>query len=355
MTVFKKAQKVLALRRHIQTLKERALESRADAPKQNPITIFACEPHPAYVFGTGIQMVPSTSSTVLQAVRQRLTGNCDELPDLGDPGLSNSFRAPLKLRGWSTQSPAKAKAKATRRCVARVLMTETVSSPIIRSWSTYYGPGQAMILAVLDLTKPPFEKATERTLDSSLKRTLCRTLDRSLDHDPKMRKRLVDQVFDDHQGFWVPSNCRSSSSSSCASPSSLLLGDRSVHVDEDNLATLRMSLIVEGPVRGKDPKGNPWARLEADPELWRGLPTCLAATSLSELCGSDIQALHTGDVLPPKILSTILNNMLIQLAMELELPDPLGMEADKVFPRKLSALQMIRRHGSNVALITEMQ
>lgn len=208
-----------------------------------------------------------------------------------------------------------------------------MSSPVIRSWGTYYGPGQATVLAVLDLTRTPFEKATEQTLDSVFKRTLYGTLD----NDPRLSKRLVGRVFDHYQGLWVRPNSKSSSSSLAPH---LLLGDRSVHVDKDRLATLGMSLIVEGPVRGKSPNLNPWARLGADAKLWRGLSTHLTATSLVEIGGSDSQVLRAGHGLAPEGVYVVSNNMLLQLAKELELPKPQPVEADKVFPHKYSALEL---------------
>ncbi|KAK8137584.1 hypothetical protein PG984_003077 [Apiospora sp. TS-2023a] len=306
-----------------------------------PITLFACEPSPTYVFGTGVKMVPSTS---LQGVRRHLTDNCDMIPDLDNHVLSNSFRAPLEFHRWSDhENPEDAKAKAPRELAVDRLNVETISSPVFHSWSTYYGPGQAMAFAVLDLTRPPFEKATEQTLNSALIRTLSGTLK----HDTILRKRLTGRVIDINQGLWVRSNSNSKiSSSSPATPSSsssslpphLLLGDRSVHIDKDKLATLHMSIIVEGPVRGTDPNVNPWVRLGADPNLWRGLPTALTATSLAEAGGSDSQALRAGDGLDPEALYIVAGQMLLHLAKQLKLSKPPLVDPNVVFPDKTSGL-----------------
>ncbi|KAK7954771.1 hypothetical protein PG988_015465 [Apiospora saccharicola] len=286
-------------------------------------------------------MVPSTT---LQSVRRHLTDNCDMIPDLGNHVLSSSFQAPLEFNRWlDHENPEDAKANAARELAVDRLNVETVSSPVFRSWSTYYGPGQAMAFAVLDLTRPPFEKATEQTLDSALIRTLSGTLK----HDTILRKRLTGRVIDIHQGLWVrPSNSKisssspatPSSSSSSSLPPHLLLGDRSVHIYKDKLATLHMSIIVEGPVRGTDPNVNPWVRLGADPNLWRGLPTALTATSLAKARGSDSQALRADDGLDPEVLYIVAGQMMQHLVKELRLPRPPFVDPDAVFPDKTSGM-----------------
>ncbi|KAK8041087.1 hypothetical protein PG994_014094 [Apiospora phragmitis] len=164
-------------------LRKEALKRRARPESGNPIMMFGCEPSPIYVFSTGVEMKPSTT---LQSVRQRLTGNCHLLPDLGDSSLSKSFMEPLDVYSWLHQPKEEAKAKVPRQLKKTTFNPETIRSSVNRTWSTYYGPGHAMVLALLDLTKPPFRKTGEDQLAAAL----CRSLDRALAPDPQMRRQL---------------------------------------------------------------------------------------------------------------------------------------------------------------------
>ncbi|KAK8017719.1 hypothetical protein PG993_014045 [Apiospora rasikravindrae] len=221
------------------------------------------------------------------------------------------------------------------------MVPETLASPVIRSWSTYYGPGQAMVHTVLDLTRPPFKKdTTERSLNEALRRALYQTLARH----PVTRKHLG-RISEHRQGLWIRHNSEMSPATTSPSPSSLppphkrLLGDLSVYIDKDNLATLCMSLIVEGPVTGADPSLKPWVRLEADPiNLARGLSSGpVAATSLTALSGSSGQALREGKVLQPGSVYLVMNQMVCSLARELVLPEPQLVPLEEVLPDQASS------------------
>lgn len=84
---------------YMRRLCERALECRGqpDRDRQQEITLFVCEPTPMYVFGTGVQLEPSST---LQSLRRHITGSCDMTPNLGDPYISNLLKKPLTVHSW---------------------------------------------------------------------------------------------------------------------------------------------------------------------------------------------------------------------------------------------------------------
>ncbi|KAK7966210.1 C6 transcription factor [Apiospora aurea] len=242
-------------------LRQRAMESRElpDAsPDKRPLAMFGFEPAPMYVFGTDIRMVPTTSAA---GTSGKLT------PDLGGDGTTTTspFCAPVDAYAWKQQSDEVQK---KWRLEKATLEPETIRSPVKRSWSTYCGPGHAMVLAVLDLAKPPFEKTSEDQLAGAL----CRALHQALAPDPQMQRQLRLKV-DRDRGAWIqPASKSVGSPPSHSSPSkppvpASLIGDTAVDIDEDNLATLYMSLNVQGPVTGPDPHLNPWARLASVPSI----------------------------------------------------------------------------------------
>ncbi|KAK8067233.1 hypothetical protein PG997_013980 [Apiospora hydei] len=251
---------------HALDIYEEALERRAHPKAPNPTIMLGCEPSPIYVFGTGVGMMPSST---LQRMRRHFTGSCDMTPKFDDTSLSQSFHMPLDVYSWRHLSEEEAKANVPRHLKRTTFDPETIRSPVKRSWSTYCGPGHAMVLAVLDLAKPPFEKTSE----NHLTRALCRALHQALAPDPQMQRQLRLKV-DRDRGAWIRpdiNNKDSSASASASSSSSLspesLIGDTAVDINEENLATLYMSLNVEGPVTGPDPHLNPWARLASVPGI----------------------------------------------------------------------------------------
>ncbi|KAK8017721.1 hypothetical protein PG993_014047 [Apiospora rasikravindrae] len=294
--------------------------------------MFGSEPSPIYVFGTGVDMAPSST---LQRVRRHFTGSCDLTPALDDPFLSRSFGRPLDVYSWRHRSEEEAKANVPRQLKKTTFDPETIRSPVSRTWSTYYGPGHAIVLAALDLTKPPFE----RTGGDQLAGALCRALHRALAPDPQMQRQLRLKV-DRDRGAWIRPDTNSGTASPSPSPSpssspESLIGDTAVAINEDLLATLAMTLNVEGPVTGPEPHLNPWARLASVPGIpaHRRRHPAGAATSLARTLGYADHALGDGGtVLSHRAVQWFTRQMMASLARELGLPPPRFVEAEEVFP-----------------------
>ncbi|KAK8067234.1 hypothetical protein PG997_013981 [Apiospora hydei] len=193
--------------------------------------MFGFEPAPVYVFGTDVRMTP----------------------DLGDEGTTTSpFHAPVDAYAWKRQSDVEQKKWKLEKAT---LEPETIRSPVDRSYSAYYGPGHAVVLGVLDRTRPPFQEVTEARPSEAA----CRAVARAVAPSPAAaRKRAI--RADRETG----------------------LGDTAVHIDGDGggLATLYLALNIGSsvPPRAWGMTGyvsssngfsdttaknnNPWARLE---------------------------------------------------------------------------------------------
>lgn len=125
--------------------------------------MFVCEPAPMYVFGTGVKMEPTTT---WQSLRQCFNMSCDIVPDVGNPYKSHLFKRPLNVHTWSKELLDSLAEKQEQTSEANIKgkslsiderTPEVISSTsfFARSQSLYYGPGHAMMVMVLDLTRPP--------------------------------------------------------------------------------------------------------------------------------------------------------------------------------------------------------
>ncbi|KAK6849428.1 hypothetical protein PG995_013261 [Apiospora arundinis] len=291
--------------------------------------MFGCEPGPIYVFGTGVPMKPASA---LHGILQRLMGTCHLTPDYGESVSSYFFQQPLDVYSWREQTEEGAKAGIPRQLKRTTFNPEATRSPFARNWSTYYGPGHAMTIALLDLSQPPLQRTSEDQLVEALRRTLSWVLA----PNPQMRKQLGLSV-DRDRGAWIQRS-ESSSSTSSRSNSALLppqiIGDTGVDIDEENLATLCMTINVEGPVTGAELRLNPWARLEGTvPNLMgRGFGRRGIATSLALALGYEGHVLGDDTVLSHRAVQWFTTQMMTGLARELQLGPPRFVGPGEVFP-----------------------
>ncbi|KAK8003894.1 WD40-repeat-containing domain protein [Apiospora arundinis] len=267
--------------------------------------MFGCEPAPIYVFGTGVPMKPA--SGLQGSILQQFTGTCHLTPDYGESVSSYFFQQPLDVYSWREQTEEEAKAGIPRQLKRATFNPEATRSPFARNWSTYYGPGHAMTIALLDLSQP-----LQRTSEDQLVEALRRTLSWVLAPNPQMRKQLGLSV-DRDRGAWIQRS-ESSSSTSSRSTSALLppqiIGDTGVDIDEENLATLCMAINVEGPVTGAELRLNPLA---------------LALGYEGHVLGDDT-------VLSHRAVQWFTTQMMTGLARELQLGPPRFVGPDEVFP-----------------------
>ncbi|KAK8856631.1 hypothetical protein PGQ11_012543 [Apiospora arundinis] len=321
----------------IRHLRQRILHERGlpnASPEKPALAMFGCEPASIFVFATdymkrlaNLRAGSSTNTTTPSS----LAPEYDEASitrAFDDAVAVSHFGMPIEALGWERRYDKETRTNGWRLEKTTLFLKVRQCPAKDRRWSTYYGPGHAVVIGVLDLARPPFQEFTEARLGEAVGRALLRTVTPS----SPTAVGLNYVSFDRQAGALV-------TGPSWRRWPDVQLGDTAVFSRSNNIATLFMSLNLAGPIPERPLGGfyygrsdydpyTPWAKLECS-----GLALCpptnlnvhLGHAAYSNLSPEDKERRDRGAV------QGFLIEMQSCLARELELSPPEFVNAKTMF------------------------